>query len=79
VIAPEVAGQVWSALAKVGTISGHAVSVLAGSEGTTNSWYAGLATGNTSNYVLVLVLENEADPQAAAQIGRRLLRTALNE
>jgi peptidoglycan glycosyltransferase len=78
-VEPEVAHQVWQGLARdmagnASPIAEHAVSVLAGPEGTTNSWYAGLTAGDSpTHYVLLLVLEGETGPDTATQIGRRVL------
>jgi peptidoglycan glycosyltransferase len=85
VVEPEVARQVWESLAGNMTgddapIAEHAVTVLAGPEGSTNSWYAGLATVDSINhYVVLLVLEGETDTGAANQIGRQVLGAVLDE
>lgn len=74
VIAPETAEDIVAALqAEDRSYSEQAVSVLAGPEGTTDSWYAGMTSGSPSRYVLVLILENQPNPDAAREIGRVIL------
>lgn len=49
----------------------YSLLVLSG-ERSNNSWYLGLAPANNPRYALIIVIENTADPQAAARIGRQL-------
>jgi peptidoglycan glycosyltransferase len=85
-IGPETARQVWRRMAGEASeaagndspIAEHAVSVLAGPEGTTHNWYAGLAAvDSSSRYVVLVVLEGENNPDAATRIGRQVLEAAL--
>ncbi len=78
VITSEAAETITAALqAEDSDYSERAVSVLAGPEGTTDSWYAGMTAGVTANgsarYVLVLILENQPNPATAREIGRVIL------
>ncbi len=50
--------------------------VLSGPAGSTNSWYVGLWHGPSSNYVAVVVLENQDQEEQAAAAGRTLLEMA---
>ncbi len=47
--------------------------VLSGPAGRANSWYTGMWSGATAEYVAVVVLENSGDEGAAQTIGRTLL------
>jgi penicillin-binding protein A len=49
----------------------YSLLVLSG-ERSNNSWYLGLAPADNPRYALIIVIENTADPQAAARIGRQL-------
>ncbi|MFN2188925.1 MAG: FtsW/RodA/SpoVE family cell cycle protein, partial [Candidatus Promineifilaceae bacterium] len=55
----------------------HTVSVLSGPEGSTNSWYLGLAPSNAPGYALVVVLEGEEDTGAVEAIGRQIFSEVL--
>ncbi|MBL1131234.1 MAG: hypothetical protein HND44_22615, partial [Chloroflexi bacterium] len=50
--------------------------VLSGPDGSTNSWYVGLAPAGSPRYLVVVVLEGGTAVQEAAPIGRALLDTA---
>lgn len=74
IVTAETAADVTAALqAENSDYSEQAVSVLAGPEGTTDSWYAGMTTSGSSRYVLVLILENQPNAAVATQIGRAIL------
>jgi penicillin-binding protein A len=49
----------------------YSLLVLSG-EQTNNSWYLSLAPADNPRYALIIVIEDTADPQAAARIGRQL-------
>jgi cell division protein FtsI/penicillin-binding protein 2 len=66
--------ELWQQLANEGAFAEHAVRVLAGPRGSTNSWYAGLVDNGPTGYVVILVLEEETDLEHVEQIGRRVLR-----
>ncbi|MDJ0753036.1 MAG: penicillin-binding transpeptidase domain-containing protein [Ardenticatenaceae bacterium] len=52
-------------------------AVRAGPE-TINSWYVGLFPATDPRFLVVIVLEDEPNPQISRQIGRRLLQLTLN-
>ena len=54
----------------------YSLLVLSGAQ-SNNSWYLGLAPADTPRYALIIVIEDTADPQAAARIGRQLWPTIL--
>lgn len=58
-------------------IAGQQYTVLSGPEGSTNSWYLGLAPLASPRYVVVVVLENEPNASVAAAIGTSLLETIM--
>jgi cell division protein FtsI/penicillin-binding protein 2 len=59
-----------------GTIE-HAVLVLSGPSGSTNSWYLGLAPAGAPRYAVVVILEENDEIQAAEEIGRLILNEVL--
>jgi penicillin-binding protein A len=56
----------------------YSLLVLSG-EQSNNSWYLGLAPANNPRYALIIAIENTADPQAAARIGRQLWPAVLSD
>ena len=59
-------------------ITEHSVLVLSGPEGSTNSWYLGLAPANAPRYGVVVVVENTDGQHSADQIGQGVLKLALS-
>ncbi len=59
-------------------IAGYSVLVLSGPEGSTNSWYLGLAPANAPRYGVVVVVEDSQDQHSADKIGQSLLNLALD-
>jgi penicillin-binding protein A len=55
----------------------YSLLVLSG-EQSNNSWYLGLAPADDPRYALIIVIEDTADPQAAARIGRQLWPAVLD-
>jgi cell division protein FtsI/penicillin-binding protein 2 len=53
------------------------VSVLSGPEGSTNSWYLGLAPAGQPTFAVVVVIEDSNDLAEAEQVGRSLLRNVM--
>lgn len=49
--------------------------VLSGPDGSTNAWYVGMSSGEDADYVVVVVLENNASEAEALSAGRELLET----
>jgi peptidoglycan glycosyltransferase len=47
--------------------------VLSGPEGSTNTWYTGIWSGEDAVYVAVVILENSDDQAAAEDVGRAML------
>ncbi len=56
----------------------RSVMVLSGPEGEFNSWYLGLAPAAEPRYGVVVVVEGEQGPAASREIGRALLKSALD-
>ncbi len=77
VISPESASSILSALNERNGINEHSVSVLSGPEGSTNSWYFGLAPAGRPTFAVVVVIEDSNNLAEAEQVGRSLLRNAL--
>lgn len=71
------ASQVLQAFLPQDGIAGQQYTVLSGPEGSTNSWYLGLAPLASPRYVVVVVLENEPDAEVAAAVGTALLETIM--
>ncbi len=70
-VAPESANRVKGLIA-----AGYSATALTGAEGQSLAWFAGFAPTDDSKYAVAVLLEN-GDEAAAADIGRRLLQTAL--
>ena len=47
--------------------------VISGPEGSTNAWYVGILSGETADYVVVVVLEESDEKTAAQDVGRGVL------
>lgn len=62
-----------------GTISEFAVLALAGPEGSSHAWYLALAPAQNPRYVLVAVLEEQAERGPVVTAGRALLDEILRE
>jgi peptidoglycan glycosyltransferase len=77
VISPESANSILSALHEQNGIKEHSVSVLSGPEGSTNSWYLGLAPAGQPTFAVVVVIEDSNDLAEAKQVGRSLLRNVM--
>ncbi|GIK58965.1 MAG: hypothetical protein BroJett015_46280 [Chloroflexota bacterium] len=75
VISSETARAIRQALTADGRIE-FSDRVLSGPDGSTNSWYVGLAPAGSPRYLVVVVLEGGTAVQEAAPIGRALLDTA---
>jgi penicillin-binding protein A len=75
-LAEPTARQLREALPQVDERLEYSLPVLSG-EQSYNSWYLGLAPAGNPRYALIIVIENSADPQAAARIGRQLWPTIL--
>lgn len=73
------ADEVLHALAMTNGLAGQGYAVLSGPEGSTNSWYMGVAPIANPRFVVVVVLEGEADDGVAAAIGETLLQFLLTE
>jgi len=58
-------------------ITEYSVLVLSGPEGSTNSWYLGLAPANAPRYGVVVVVEDSDGQHSADQIGQALLNLSL--
>jgi peptidoglycan glycosyltransferase len=77
VISPESANSILSALNERNGIKEHSVSVLSGPEGSTNSWYLGLAPSGRPTLAVVVVVEDTNNIAKAEQVGRSLLRNVM--
>ncbi|MCP4358819.1 MAG: FtsW/RodA/SpoVE family cell cycle protein [Chloroflexi bacterium] len=53
--------------------------VLSGPEGSTNSWYMGMASTNDPQYLVVVVVEESEDVGEAEIVGRGVLETAVRQ
>ena len=71
-ITPEAAEQVKALMAQ-----GHKAIAITGTEGKTLAWFSGFAPFDDSRYAAVVLLE-DGDVERAAQIGRELLKSAVN-
>jgi hypothetical protein len=69
------ARAVRNALGKENGIYEFSPVVLSGPEGLRNAWYVGIWPGDQSDYVAVVVLENNASEGEALAAGRALLET----
>ena len=72
-VRPETAGQIRQALPGDEDIQAYSTLVLSGPDGSTNSWYLGLAPGSSPAYVVVVVLENSRELGSVERIGREML------
>ncbi len=70
------ASLVRRALPQENGISEVRAPVLSAPDGRMNEWYVGLSPGNDPRYVVVVVLEQPTDPDAAEQIGQSVLGQA---
>jgi peptidoglycan glycosyltransferase len=77
VLRPATAALMRAALPESDDISGLSVPVLSAPGGQVNQWYAGRAPSGDSRYVVVVVLEQSAEPALAETIGRTLLAQAM--
>ena len=78
VIPAGVARDVLAALPVKQGITEHSVLVLSGPEGSTNSWYLGLAPADAPRYGVVVVVEDTDGQHSADQIGQGVLKLALS-
>ena len=78
VIPADVAEAILEALPVEQGITEHSVLVLSGPDGTTNSWYLGLAPASAPRFGVVVVIEDTDGQPSANQIGRQILNIALN-
>jgi peptidoglycan glycosyltransferase len=72
-IPPEVAQRVKALMA-----DGHTAVALTGAEGKRLAWFSGFAPFDDSRYAVAVLLE-DGEAERAAQIGRELLATAVNQ
>ena len=72
-VSPATAAAVRAMWPRHGDVAEYSVVALAGPGGQRNTWYLGFAPADSPRYVVALVLENVADPAAAAAIGRAAL------
>jgi peptidoglycan glycosyltransferase len=77
VISPQSANSILSALPEQNGIKEYSVSVLSGPEGSTNSWYLGLAPAGQPTFAVVVVIEDSNDLAEAEKVGRSLLRNVM--
>lgn len=72
-LSPATATRVRQALPRFNRISGLSVPVLSAPDEQVNQWYVGLTPSDHPRYVVVVVLEQPADPETAATIGQAVL------
>jgi penicillin-binding protein A len=72
-ISPAVAQAILDSFTVHESIREHTALALSGPEGATHSWYLGLTPANAPRYLVVVVLEQNGDLEAARAIGRALL------
>jgi peptidoglycan glycosyltransferase len=77
VLRPATTALMRAALPESDEIRGLSVPVLSAPGGQVNQWYVGLAPGGDPRYVVVVVLEQPAEPALAETIGRAVLAQAL--
>ena len=65
------------ALPRTEDIAGITAPVVSAPDGQTNQWYVGMTPSDEPRYVVVVVLEQPQDPQAAEAIGQSILAQAL--
>ncbi len=75
-LSPTTAARLRQALTQRDDWLEYSLLVLSG-EQSNNSWYLSLAPADNPRYALIIVIEDTADPQAAARIGRQLWPTVL--
>lgn len=78
-VAETAARQLRQALPQHDNIREHSVRVLSGPEGSTNSWYLGLAPAHSPRYAVVVVVEGSRDLSPAQEAGRALLQYVLSQ
>lgn len=71
-ISSQTAFAIRTALPQMKNVYEFAVPVLSGPEESTNAWYLGIYPASSPRYVLVLVLENDANLSGVIEIGRSL-------
>ena len=77
-VSPKSARAILDALPVGDGIREYSVLVLSGPGGETNAWYLGLAPAGAPRFAVVVVVENAMDVRPAEQVGRSLLKNALN-
>lgn len=78
VVPDSLATDILSALTKENGLVEHSSRVLSGPQGTTNSWYLGLAPAAAPRYAVAVVVEDSGEADEAVTVGRSLLRHVLN-
>lgn len=76
IIDAETAKEIRALWPRWGESIGHLGQALAGPEREL-TWFIGLNSSSVPRYAVAVLLENSADPEAAADIGNRLLRQAV--
>jgi peptidoglycan glycosyltransferase len=77
VLRPATTALMRATLSESDDISGLSVPVLSAPGGQVNQWYVGLAPSGDPRFVVVVVLEQPADPALAETIGQMVLTQAL--
>lgn len=78
IIGPDSARVILEAFTRQNEIAEYPIMVLSGPEGTTNAWYLGLTPGDSPQYGIVVVIEDDESITNAQQIGRKMLLAASN-
>lgn len=78
VMPDSLATRMLSALTTEDGLVEHSSRALSGPEGTTNSWYLGLAPAAAPRYAVVVVVEDSGEADEAVTVGRSLLRHVMN-
>jgi len=79
IVLPQTAEAILGVLPVQDGVIEHNMVVLSGPEGSTNSWYLGLAPAGAPRYGVVVVVEDSEENASSKQIGNTLLTELLQE